>query len=47
VQMMVPRRLASAAPLGDVAAAMDEKPRSRAVSLKVLADPDPFAAVEV
>jgi len=47
VHMMVPRKLASAAPHVDVTAAMEERPRSRAVSLKVLADADPFAAVEV
>jgi len=47
VHMMVPRKLASTAPYVDVTAAMDEQPRSRAVSLKVLADPDPFAAIEV
>ena len=35
VYMMVPRRLASPAPHVDVVAAMDEQPRSRAVSLKV------------
>jgi hypothetical protein len=31
---MVPRKLANAAPLVDVTAAMDEQPRNRAVSLK-------------
>jgi hypothetical protein len=45
--MMVPRKVASTAPHVDVTAAMDEQPRSRTVSLKVLADPDPFAAIEV
>ena len=56
VFVMVPRALASRAPYLDVAAAMDERPRSRAVSLKVVdAQParsapleaDPFAEVEV
>jgi hypothetical protein len=51
---MVPRKLASAAPYVDVTAAMDEQPRNRAVSLKVVTAPDaapvesdPFAEVEV
>ncbi len=52
---MVPRQLTSAAPYVDVTAAMDEQPRSRAVSLKVMSAPDgarqstidPFAEVEV
>jgi Fe-S-cluster-containing dehydrogenase component len=58
VYVMVPRTLLSHARHVDVAAAMDEQPRSRSVSLKVLADapapagtgttePDPFAEVEV
>jgi Fe-S-cluster-containing dehydrogenase component len=47
VHMMVPRTLASRAPFVDVASAMNEQPRSRAVSLKVLADDDPFAGIEV
>ena len=58
VYVMVPRRLATAAPYVDVTAAMDEQPRSRSVSLKMaspaaaasagaLADSDPFAEVEV
>ena len=41
VYMMVPRRLASPAPHVDVVAAMDEQPRSRAVSLKVLPEQRP------
>jgi len=54
---MVPRKLTAAAPFVDVTAAMDERPQSRAVSLKVLSTPsdsspaaaenDPFAEVEV
>ena len=54
---MVPRSLAARAPHVDVAAAMDERPYSRAVSLKVVGAPatpvqdraeiDPFAEVEV
>jgi len=45
---MVPRSLATRAPLVDVVSAMDEQPRSRAVSLKMLnTDGDPFAEVEV
>ena len=53
VYVMVPRKLATAAPHVDVTAAMEERPRSRAVSLKVvststaLVDSDPFAEVEV
>ena len=46
VHMMVPRTLANAAPHVDVTAAMEERPRSRAVTLKVISD-DPFAEVEV
>jgi hypothetical protein len=56
--MMVPRTLATRAPLVDVVSAMEEQPRSRAVSLKMVAatpagaavqpvDDDPFAEVEV
>ena len=51
---MVPRSLTSAAPYVDVTAAMDERPRNRAVSLKMVSAPgaapvesDPFAEVEV
>jgi Fe-S-cluster-containing dehydrogenase component len=56
VHVMVPRALATRASYVDVAAAMEERPRSRAVSLKVLSGPqadgvpsetDPFAGVEV
>jgi Fe-S-cluster-containing dehydrogenase component len=58
VQVMVPRSLVSRTPHIDVVATMDERPRSRAVSLKVVmaadgpaqrqaADIDPFAEVEV
>jgi Fe-S-cluster-containing dehydrogenase component len=57
VQVMVPRTLATRAARLDVVAAMDEQPRSRAVSLKVLnasaapmrasVEGDPFAEVEV
>jgi hypothetical protein len=51
----VPRALAARAPHVDVAAAMEEKPGSRAVTLKMLNAPDapstlghdPFAGVEV
>ena len=46
VHMMVPRALANATPHVDVTAAMEERPRSRAVTLKVISD-DPFAEVEV
>ena len=46
VHVMVPRALAARAPHVDVVAAMDEQPRNRAVSLKVL-ESDPFAAIEV
>ena len=51
---MVPRKLTAAAPHIDVTAAMDEQPRNRAVSLKVVSAPawapvesDPFIEVEV
>jgi Fe-S-cluster-containing dehydrogenase component len=56
VFVMVPRALASRASYVDVAAAMDERPRSRAIALKVVSDPgappapvesDPFAGIEV
>ena len=59
VFMMVPRDVAAQRPYVDVTAAMDERPRERAVSLKVIADEqagateptaaafDPFAEVEV
>lgn len=58
VHLMVPRTLATRAPLVDVASAMEERPRSRAVSLKMFAEApappqarpagdDPFAEVEV
>jgi len=36
---MTPRGIAQATPHVDVTAAMDERPRSRAVSLKVIAAP--------
>jgi hypothetical protein len=42
---MVPRALATRAPYIDVVAAKDERPRNRAVSLKVVSDP--FAGIEV
>jgi Fe-S-cluster-containing dehydrogenase component len=56
VHVMVPRSLVSRTPYIDVAAAMDERPQSRAVSLKLTvsdgrerdaSDGDPFAEVEV
>ena len=58
VQVMVPRTLARRAPHLDVVQAMDEQPRSRAVTLKVVDRPatadslpadaaDPFAGIEV
>jgi Fe-S-cluster-containing dehydrogenase component len=54
VQVMVPRALVSRTPYVDVVAAMDEQPRNRAVSLKVVdgagaeaAAFDPFAEIEV
>jgi Fe-S-cluster-containing dehydrogenase component len=58
VYVMVPRRLATVAPHVDVTGAMEEQPRSRAVSLRVVSTPaaasgtavvdsDPFAEVEV
>jgi Fe-S-cluster-containing dehydrogenase component len=50
VFMMAPRTLASRQPWVDVTAAMDEQPRERAVTLKVVpagAAGDPFADVMV
>jgi Fe-S-cluster-containing dehydrogenase component len=49
VFMMTPRASSSRTPYVDVTAAMDERPRSRTVPLRVVApiDPDPFAEVEV
>jgi len=58
VFVMVPRKLTTAAPHVDVTAAMEEQPRSRAVSLKMVSPPaaapeaapvdnDPFAGIEV
>jgi Fe-S-cluster-containing dehydrogenase component len=54
VQMMVPKALATRGSYVDVTAAMDEQPRSRAVSLKVVSAPsapppaeDPFAEVKI
>jgi Fe-S-cluster-containing dehydrogenase component len=46
VFLMVPRALTTRGAYLDVAAAMDEQPRNRGVSLKVLPD-DPFAEVSV
>jgi hypothetical protein len=45
--MMVPRALAQRTPHVDVVAAMEEQPRSRAVSLKMVSESDPFAGIEV
>jgi Fe-S-cluster-containing dehydrogenase component len=45
VFVMTPKAIASRTPYLDVTAAMDEAPRERAVSLKVMADP--YAEVEV
>jgi Fe-S-cluster-containing dehydrogenase component len=56
VYVMVPRALAARTPYVDVAAAMDERAQSRAVSLKVVSgsatgttslESDPFAQVEI
>jgi Fe-S-cluster-containing dehydrogenase component len=58
VHVMVPRRLTATAPHVDVTGAMEEQPRNRAVSLKVVSVPgvapgaaadesDPFADVEI
>jgi Fe-S-cluster-containing dehydrogenase component len=56
VHVMVPRALTPRTPHIDVVAAMDDRPRNRAVSLKVVstdpqsaltANSDPFAEVEV
>jgi Fe-S-cluster-containing dehydrogenase component len=48
VFVMTPRELASRAPLVDVTAAMDEQPRQRAISLKVVpADTGPMGATDV
>jgi len=56
--VMVPRKLTGVAPHVDVTAAMEERPRNRSVSLKVVSTPtavsdtarvdsDPFAGIEV
>jgi len=50
VHVMTPRALAARAPYVDVTAAMDERPRARTISLKMIAagsDGDPFAEVEI
>jgi len=58
VYVMVPRKLANVAAHVDVTAAMEEQPRNRAVSLRVVSAPgaapssapdesDPFAGIEV
>jgi hypothetical protein len=52
---MVPRALATRVPHVDVVAAMDERPRNRAVTLKVVTtrdaadtiEADPYAGIEV
>ena len=51
---MVPRALIARAPYVDVAAAIEEQPRSRAVSLRMVGGStetdmavDPFAGIEV
>jgi Fe-S-cluster-containing dehydrogenase component len=45
VSLMVPKQVATAQPLVDVTAAMNETATSRAIHLKVVADP--FAEVEI
>jgi Fe-S-cluster-containing dehydrogenase component len=45
VSLMAPKQLATAQPLVDVTAAMNETPSSRGLSLTVVADP--FAEVDV
>jgi Fe-S-cluster-containing dehydrogenase component len=48
VFMMVPKQVTARITHVDVTAAMEERPRSRAVSLKIVAaGSDPFAGVEV
>jgi Fe-S-cluster-containing dehydrogenase component len=48
VQVMTPRVTSARTPHVDVTAAMDERPRRRAIPLTAVpADPDPFAEVEV
>jgi Fe-S-cluster-containing dehydrogenase component len=55
VHLMVPRALATRVPHVDVVAAMDERPRNRAVTLKVVTtrdaadtiEADPYAGIEV
>ena len=44
---MVPRKLTSVAPHVDVTAAMDEQPRSRAVSLKVVSTHAPVETIRL
>jgi Fe-S-cluster-containing dehydrogenase component len=47
VYMMMPVELVAREPYLDVTAAMDERPRARAITLTPIADADPFAGVEV
>ena len=47
VFMMMPAELVTRQPYLDVTAAMDERPRARAIALTLIADSDPFAGVEV
>src|SRR5690349_10720139 len=46
VHMMVPRHPVVTAPLIDVTAAMEDRPRSRSIALAPVAADDPFAGVE-
>jgi Fe-S-cluster-containing dehydrogenase component len=44
---MVPDAIAQRAPIVDVTAAMDERPRERSVMLKTISSDDPFAGIAV
>jgi Fe-S-cluster-containing dehydrogenase component len=46
VQMMVPKQPLVAAPLVDVTAAMEDRPRARSIALTQVPADDPFAGVE-
>ena len=47
VFVMMPRQLVARRPLVDVTAAMEDRPRERAIALTPAADDDPFADVKV
>jgi hypothetical protein len=47
VFMMMPREVATRRPYVDVTAAMEDRPRERAITLTATAPADPFAEVTV